>query len=377
MKKMQYRARDDDYDDNSYDQVQDEDEEGCDDQDDDKESSLEGQEEDDDDEWEEGDESSYDDDEEEEGGGDGDERDRGGGTMSYGNHQSGGHRRLDRNGRQAAPSATAGQGRRQERGRRQGQGQGEGRGRRKDGARSPLPRRGNLPLKKAKENGGGMMKSVGSATGKSMKAMVHALQPKSVGLGEILDTWKIEQVIGKAPGRLTRCAATIEFRRDGKVVTSFNGRESVSDFSFRAHAWPRSCTIEFEAKAFQGPWDEEPVWKLYKGSFSRKLLDSKIITLEGAIYDMTGKMLWKRKVKSGKFNARRRPSTKPRAAGGGGGGASRGGVNKGKGDGRSTRRSGEGATGAAAESSRKGQRGAGGGGASDPRESGQRRRRQQ
>ena len=232
--------------------------------------------------------------------------------------------------------------------------------------------------------------------------------------------------------------------------------------------------FQFEAKAFQGPWDEEPVWKLYKvrtrrevfvvvaaagdcvgicemsprnaklgtrigrltgflsprrvamcahelpcvipsymnlvnvpsplppprsgpapnpradpcrppstprpfpqGSFSRKLLDSKIITLEGAIYDVTGKMLWKRKVKSGKFNARRRPSTKPRAAGGGGGGASRGGVNKGKGDGRSTRRSGEGATGAAAESSRKGQRGAGGGGASDPRESGQRRRRQQ
>lgn len=38
------------------------------------------------------------------------------------------------------------------------------------------------------------MKAVGSATGKSMKAMVHALQPKSVGLGEILDTWKIEQV---------------------------------------------------------------------------------------------------------------------------------------------------------------------------------------
>lgn len=53
-----------------------------------------------------------------------------------------------------------------------------------------------------------------------------------------------QKVIGKAPGRLTRCAATIEFRRDGKVVTSFNGRESVSDFSFRAHAWPRSCTIE-------------------------------------------------------------------------------------------------------------------------------------
>ena len=38
------------------------------------------------------------------------------------------------------------------------------------------------------------MKSMGSATGRSMKAVVYALQPKSVGLGEILDTWKVEQV---------------------------------------------------------------------------------------------------------------------------------------------------------------------------------------
>ncbi len=48
--------------------------------------------------------------------------------------------------------------------------------------------------KKGKSGGGGVVKIVGKATGKSMKAMVHALQPKSVGLGEILDAWKIEQV---------------------------------------------------------------------------------------------------------------------------------------------------------------------------------------
>lgn len=28
------------------------------------------------------------------------------------------------------------------------------------------------------------------------------------------------------------------------MATSFDGRESVSDFTFRAHAWPRACTIE-------------------------------------------------------------------------------------------------------------------------------------
>lgn len=63
-----------------------------------------------------------------------------------------------------------------------------------------------------------------------------------------LDTSAIKQtkVIGKPPGQVTRCAATIEFRRDGTVVTSFDGRESVSDFNFRAHAWPRACTIEVQ-----------------------------------------------------------------------------------------------------------------------------------
>lgn len=39
-----------------------------------------------------------------------------------------------------------------------------------------------------------MMKSMGAVAGKSANAMVRALQPKSVGLGEILDTWKLEQV---------------------------------------------------------------------------------------------------------------------------------------------------------------------------------------
>lgn len=53
-----------------------------------------------------------------------------------------------------------------------------------------------------------------------------------------------------------------------------------------------------------------------QGFFSRKLLDSKIITLEGSIYDVTGKMLWKRKVKSGNFTARRRPSRASRGAAG-------------------------------------------------------------
>lgn len=53
-----------------------------------------------------------------------------------------------------------------------------------------------------------------------------------------------------------------------------------------------------------------------KGSFSRKLMDPKIITLDGSIYDVSGKMLWKRKVNSGNFTARRRPSRLSRGGSG-------------------------------------------------------------
>lgn len=57
----------------------------------------------------------------------------------------------------------------------------------------------------------------------------------------------MRKVIGKSPGRVTKCAATIEFRRDGTVATSYDGRESVSSFTFRSHSWPRACTIEVGA----------------------------------------------------------------------------------------------------------------------------------
>ncbi|CAN0058884.1 unnamed protein product, partial [Discosporangium mesarthrocarpum] len=116
------------------------------------------------------------------------------------------------------------------------------------------------------------------------------------------------KVVGKPAGRAGKCAATVEFRSDGTVMTTFRGQEFVSEYTFRAHAWPRVCTIEFEAVAFQGPWDPEPVLKFYKGEFSRKLMDPKIITMRGHIYDIRGNMMWKRRIRSGKFIGKRRPT---------------------------------------------------------------------
>ncbi|CAM9704581.1 unnamed protein product, partial [Chrysoparadoxa australica] len=154
--------------------------------------------------------------------------------------------------------------------------------------------------------GAGVVKGAGKLTIKSMKGVVHVLQPRQVELQDILTAWKLEQEIVR-DGREERSAATIELRRDGTVVTRYEGREVVTDFIFKRHSWPRACTIEFEARAFQGPDDPVPLLKHYKGQFTRNLMDSKIIGMEGSIYDVEGRGLWRRKSKTGSFTGTRRP----------------------------------------------------------------------
>ena len=80
-------------------------------------------------------------------------------------------------------------------------------------------------------------------------------------------------------------------------------------YLFRERSWPQSCSIEFQARAFQGPHDEEPVLMKFKGSFRRKMADSRVIKIVGNIYEVPQKGLWRkgrtgRKV--GTFVARRR-----------------------------------------------------------------------
>jgi hypothetical protein len=120
----------------------------------------------------------------------------------------------------------------------------------------------------------------------TVKGIVHTLQPKQVDLHEIAVGWKLEQTVTRAGRAPEHCVATIELRRDGTVRTRYRGEEMITDYTFRQHSWPRACTIEFDAYAFQGPHDPEPVLKHYKGEFSRNLMDSSIITMKGAIYDL-------------------------------------------------------------------------------------------
>jgi hypothetical protein len=48
---------------------------------------------------------------------------------------------------------------------------------------------------------------------------------------------------------------------------------------------------QFEAKAFQGPYDREPQLMFYKGYVKRGLVNSKQVRIEGKIYDVKGTFL--------------------------------------------------------------------------------------
>jgi hypothetical protein len=105
------------------------------------------------------------------------------------------------------------------------------------------------------------------------------------------------------------CAANVEFTPRGEVVVKYKDEIYETTYLFRERSWPQSCTIEFEARAFQGPNDEEPVLMRYKGYFRRKMADSRVIKIVGHIYEVPRKGLW-RKGRTGRrvgsFVARRR-----------------------------------------------------------------------
>jgi hypothetical protein len=137
----------------------------------------------------------------------------------------------------------------------------------------------------------------------SGKAAYYLTAPKFVSKPEIYGVWRLDQTVGSTP-----CAANIEFTPT-EVITRYLGEEVVNGYLFQSRTWPRSCTIEFEAEAFQGPGDEKPVKFIYKGYFRRKLADKSIIKIVGKIYEIRkrfGKSV--RGEEIGSFVARRRIS---------------------------------------------------------------------
>ena len=144
----------------------------------------------------------------------------------------------------------------------------------------------------------------------SGKAAMYLLSPKHVSRSEIYGVWRLDQSIttttttSSARRRQQRgsdlsssttssssssfCAANVEFTSRGDVLVRFEGRTTATPYIFRERNpyWPQSsATIEFEAKAFQGPQDSSPqVLLRYKGYFRRKLADPSVIKIVGHIY---------------------------------------------------------------------------------------------
>lgn len=153
----------------------------------------------------------------------------------------------------------------------------------------------------------GLFKGAAKLTSNSVGKVAGLFQPnKYVGLREVLGLWKVKQKIALPGGEPERCEATLEIRKDGSVVTFFEGHELASEFLFKERQWPRACIIEFEARAFQGPYDREPQLKFYKGYVRRSLMNAGVVRLEGKIYEVQGTFFWRQKKQVGKFRALKR-----------------------------------------------------------------------
>ena len=162
-------------------------------------------------------------------------------------------------------------------------------------------------LEQAKNLGQKSFQIATSATTSTLKsggkAAYYLTAPKFVSRKEVCGIWRLDQSIGS-----TACAANIEFTSNGDAITKYHGEENVNGYLFQSRSWPRSCTIEFQAEAFQGPEDDFPVRYVYKGSFRRKIADKNVIKIVGKIYEVKKRFGRGdgRGVEVGSFVARRR-----------------------------------------------------------------------
>lgn len=187
----------------------------------------------------------------------------------------------------------------------------------------------NLAVNMAKKTANVATSATVSSIKGSTRAAVHLATPKHVSIRDIVGVWRLDQHVdadGDAT-TTTTCAANVELTPRGDVVTRYSKGGGNSDeeqvklspYTFTERSWPRSCAIEFEARAFQGPGQEEPTNMLYKATFRRKLADTSVIKMEGKIYRVSGgNRRWSKKRVElvGTFTARRRVVVDNRRAAG-------------------------------------------------------------
>ena len=136
-----------------------------------------------------------------------------------------------------------------------------------------------------------------------VKAAVDLVSAKHVSSSQIAGKWRMEQEVQISKRASVTCPASLEFTEDGQVLTSFEGKISTTGYKFTERPWPRKCTIQFEAAAFQAPGDKEPVVMYYKGHFKKSMMNPNVVLIRGRVYKFEGSMFWKKQKKCGTFKA--------------------------------------------------------------------------
>ena len=136
-----------------------------------------------------------------------------------------------------------------------------------------------------------------------VKIAVDLVSAKHVSAGQIVGKWRMDQDVEISKGASITCPASLEFTEDGKVITTFEGKIFTSNYKFTERPWPRKCTIQFEAVAFQGPKDKEPISMFYKGYFKKSIMNPNVVLIRGKVYKLLGNLFWKQQKKCGLFKA--------------------------------------------------------------------------
>jgi hypothetical protein len=140
------------------------------------------------------------------------------------------------------------------------------------------------------------------------KGTVDLLAGKHVYLDQILGKWRLMQDVdvGRGAQAIVSCPATIELCDGGEARSYFGDAECVTHFTFSERAWPKYCTVSFEAEAFQGPQDDTPVRMLYRGRFKKSILNPNVIFVRGSMFRVSRNVFGaKRKTRCGKFKMTR------------------------------------------------------------------------
>lgn len=173
-------------------------------------------------------------------------------------------------------------------------------------------------------------------TGAAAVQLASPAHRRPISIRELSGRWRLDQCLWSrsSSGSNTLCAANVELTPQGQVLvvllqdpeqqqsdsasaslpstSSSSTTTLTTKYVFHAHPWPKSCRLEFQARAFQGPRDVHPILVHYQGSVRRKVADPSVLKIVGHMYQVVRPPRNGKPAKLGKrigtFVARRRLS---------------------------------------------------------------------